>query len=527
MKRLLLVLSLAITFMGGAQITQVCYKNHSTQQALGSSSRRVITLNANNDAFMDFAVANNVTGNVSVYIGNGSAFATMTNTITTNSPYGLAAGDFNSDGNIDLLVTNGTSNTTSLRLGNGTGIFGSPTNFTVSTNPQSVDVGDFNLDGSLDFANTNYFGDNVTVCFGNGAGSFNPAVSYTFGGTNTQPRTIKAADVNNDGNLDLVVVRGSTPAYLSVLIGSPTGTFAPVVNYSLTINTPFDITINDFNSDGNRDAIVSSSNTGMIEVLLGSSSGTFSFFNSFSAGNQVYGLISGDMNNDGKTDFVTTDFNGGLSNVKTFYGNGNGTFAFSSFNPSQVNNFDIAAADFDNNGYLDFVLTTGISSGNTARVVWNHPTPTVSITSSASLICVGQSASLTGTGASTYSWSTGATSTSINVTPTITTSYSVIGTSTANCSSNATFTLAVSACTSINEINNDDKFLLYPNPVQKKIHIESDRLYNYVEIFDLTGKLILKTHEKELNAESLDQGIYIIKITFNNGHVVTKKLIKE
>lgn len=527
MKNILLALSISFTLIGEAQITPVCYKNHSTQQALGSSSRRVITLNANNDAFMDFAVANNVTGNVSVYIGNGSAFATMTNTITTNSPYGLAAGDFNSDGNNDLLVTNGTSNTISLRLGNGTGIFGSPTNFTVSTNPQSVDVGDFNLDGKLDFANTNYFGDDVTVCFGNGAGSFSPAVSYPFGGTNTQPRTIKAADVNNDGNLDLVVVRGSIPAYMSVLIGSPTGTFAPAVNYSLTINTPFDITINDFNSDGNRDAIVSSSNTGMIEVLLGSSSGTFSFLNSFSAGNQVFGLIAGDMNNDGKMDFVTTDFNGGLSNVKTFYGNGNATFAFSSFNPSQVNNFDIAAADFDNNGYLDFVLTTGISSGNTARVVWNNPTPTVSVASSASLICAGQSATLTGMGASTYSWSTGATSTSITVSPTITTSYSVVGTSTANCSSSNTYTLNVSACTSINEINNTQEFLFYPNPARNKLHIESNEPIRYAEIFDLTGKLILTSSERELNIEALDQGMYIIRITFDNGNLAVKKIIKE
>lgn len=527
MKGLLLLLTLALTFMGKAQVTQVCFKKHTIQQALGSTSRKAITLNANNDAFMDFAVANNVSGNVSVYIGNGSAFATMTNTITTHSPYGLAAGDFNSDGNNDLLITNGTSNTISLRLGNGTGIFGTPTNFTVSTNPQSVDVGDFNLDGKLDFANTNYFGDNVTVCLGNGAGSFSPAVSYTFGGTGTQPRTIKAADVNNDGNLDLLAVRGSTPAYLSVLIGSATGTFAPPINYSLTTNTPFDITINDFNGDGNKDAIVSSASNGTINVLLGSPTGTFSSPGTITAPSQVYGLISGDMNNDGNIDLVATDWNTG-NNVRTYYGNGNGTFtSTSSYNPTQVNNWSIAAADFDNNGYLDFVLTTGVASGNTARVVWNNPTPTVSITSSASLICVGQSASLTGTGASTYSWSTGATSSSITVTPTITTSYSVVGTSTANCASNAAFTLSVSACTNINEINNTQEFFVYPNPVRNNLHIESNEPIRHAEIFDLTGKLILTSSERELNIEALDQGMYIIRITFNNGGLSSEKIIKE
>lgn len=64
-----------------------------------------------------------------------------------------------------------------------------------------------------------------------------------------------------------------------------------------------------------------------------------------------------------------------------------------------------------------------------------NPLPTYTLTSAASpTICAGGSSVISVTGANSYTWSTGATPTaSIAVTPTITTTYSVIGTSAAGC----------------------------------------------------------------------------------------------
>ncbi|MEI6019522.1 MAG: gliding motility-associated C-terminal domain-containing protein, partial [Bacteroidota bacterium] len=53
--------------------------------------------------------------------------------------------------------------------------------------------------------------------------------------------------------------------------------------------------------------------------------------------------------------------------------------------------------------------------------------PVVNITASSTLICPGSSATLTGIGATFYSWSTGSTNTTIVVSPTATTTYSLIG----------------------------------------------------------------------------------------------------
>ncbi len=82
--------------------------------------------------------------------------------------------------------------------------------------------------------------------------------------------------------------------------------------------------------------------------------------------------------------------------------------------------------------------------------------PNVSITSSPT-ICAGQTATLTATGATNYTWSTTETSSTINVSPSTTTSYSVLGdnggctasyvtTVTVNTQSLTTYSLAVQTC---------------------------------------------------------------------------------
>jgi len=74
---------------------------------------------------------------------------------------------------------------------------------------------------------------------------------------------------------------------------------------------------------------------------------------------------------------------------------------------------------------------------NTANIaITVNAIPPVSITSSDTIVCLGSSTTLTASGADTYLWSNGLTSPSITVSPTSTTSYNVIGTS-SGCSSNA------------------------------------------------------------------------------------------
>ncbi|MFN4233910.1 MAG: T9SS type A sorting domain-containing protein [Bacteroidia bacterium] len=70
--------------------------------------------------------------------------------------------------------------------------------------------------------------------------------------------------------------------------------------------------------------------------------------------------------------------------------------------------------------------------------------------------------------------------------------------------------------------------IIYPNPTINsfKINLPNDDIYR-VEILNINGQFILQTHVNEVNLNNLSKGIYLVKITRNNGHVIFKKLIKE
>lgn len=70
------------------------------------------------------------------------------------------------------------------------------------------------------------------------------------------------------------------------------------------------------------------------------------------------------------------------------------------------------------------------------------PLPTVNISGSFT-VCNGSTLNLSGTGASNYTWSTGTISSSVSISPTINTTYSVIGTTSAGCSGTAIKTVTV------------------------------------------------------------------------------------
>jgi FG-GAP-like repeat len=92
-----------------------------------------------------------------------------------NSPAAVAVGDFNEDGNLDLVVASNPNNSNlnqlgmlSVLLGNGNGTFQLSQIYTVGKFPLSVAIGDFNGDGHLDLAVANALDSSVSILLGNG-----------------------------------------------------------------------------------------------------------------------------------------------------------------------------------------------------------------------------------------------------------------------------------------------------------------------------------------------------------------------
>ena len=102
---------------------------------------------------------------------------------------------------------------------------------TTQTEPTGVAVGDLNGDGNLDLVVVNKNqdnGTNVAVLLGNGDGTFRTAVTYDVGVQGYYPYpTIALGDFNNDGKLDVVVdmaIAGNPPNTLFLFLGNGDGT---------------------------------------------------------------------------------------------------------------------------------------------------------------------------------------------------------------------------------------------------------------------------------------------------------------
>jgi hypothetical protein len=185
---------------------------------------------------------------------------------TFDPPYVLATylnteivghGDLNLDGHEDLVLT---SDGIEVYLGNGNGTFQPVKRFATDWGAKAMVVADLSGDGVLDVATYN-FGDNpgsggesMSVLKGLGNGSFAPKVDHyaSYSPDLGNPNGLRAADVDADGDLDLVGGNyGSND--LSLYRNQGNGTFAPQVRFGTGMTT-LDVWVADFTGDGIADA---------------------------------------------------------------------------------------------------------------------------------------------------------------------------------------------------------------------------------------------------------------------------------
>ena len=264
----------------------------------------------------------------------------------TSGAWGVAVGDFNSDGKLDLVVSNAQGNTISVLLGKGDGTFQAPVDYTTAPTPFEIAVGDFNRDGKLDLAvGTN--GNVVSVLLGIGDGTFQGHVDYPAGG-----RSPVAADFNGDGNLDLATI-SSGDNTMRVLLGNGDGTFQPQVTYT-TGAFPGWVAAGDFNGDGRLDLAVANFGGATVSVFLGNGDGTFQGKVDYHTGRSPASITTADLNRDGKLDLATGD---GSGFVSVLFGNGDGTFRAPVEYVAGANANVVNTGDLNADGQLDLAVS--------------------------------------------------------------------------------------------------------------------------------------------------------------------------
>ena len=192
--------------------------------------------------------------------------------------YGVATGDLNGDGALDFVSTNTidiVGNLVNVVMGQGDGTFAVVVSYGnfSSEAAAAIALGDMDGDGDLDMVLPN--GGRVWLNDGNG-------VFYTeFVGSDVRDgASIALGDINEDGHLDIVTTVDSyVPARQEVAvqigIGNGFGNPGPVFMVNIGGGSPAVVALSDMNGDEHLDLLTLNQATGNISLLLGAGDGSF------------------------------------------------------------------------------------------------------------------------------------------------------------------------------------------------------------------------------------------------------------
>ncbi len=215
----------------------------------------------NGDGYNDIAIVLSGFDLIKTYLNNGSGGFIVSDSISTGvsvSSSGIALSDIDGDGDLDILTCNYNSGTVLLSKNNGNGIFAAPTTFSGGTGvayPDGIAAGDLNGDGAVDLAVSDNGDGKISVLLNSGSGTFSTPTVYT----DNNPSYIKLADMDGDGDLDIVT--SATSIYkISVRANNGSGTLS-AASMSSTGNYPSDFSIADMDGDGDLDIVVAKDNS--------------------------------------------------------------------------------------------------------------------------------------------------------------------------------------------------------------------------------------------------------------------------
>jgi hypothetical protein len=341
----------------------------------------------NNDGDMDVVAASDGNG-IRVFFGDGSGnWSAVSTHPDDDGGYGdVALGDYDGDGNVDIFAGspgNSASSPKGLHVFKGDGLRG----FTEVTESsglptdgywRGVAVGDVDSDGHLDLAATSGYGSShgLHVYMGDGTGTFTDE-STGLPGNQERDSNVELVDFDNDGDLDLAA---GGAAGVSVFLGNGGGggsmswtessSGLPGSRYS-------GICAVDVDGDGSMDLVLSAYNAGSGDGVrayrnVNSADSWTSISSGLPDDGDYIDVSCGDFDLDGDVDILAAGSYSDTYGIHVYYGNGGGSWSENSENlPSGDQYIGTDVADMNGDGRPDIVL--GMNRGDGIQVWSNIP----------------------------------------------------------------------------------------------------------------------------------------------------------
>jgi hypothetical protein len=293
----------------------------------------------NGDGYLDLIISGDVFENgqeeLHTYLNDGFGTFTLEKNYTTalGQTYdnvSLATYDYDGDGDIDLILSgdlNGIEKAGSYNTyfyeNDGSGDFSLEYTLGTGVDRGTVKVADFNNDGHMDVLLVGNIGDEgsdrTDLYLNNGDMSFAAPSNFgNFSGSASRP-DVEIADMDEDGNLDIVLYDNVTDDNIVFILRKDTGTHVlRNVDHGINFVYGYDFDLGDIDDDGDFDFVGGYDGDGFaLRIYENNGSLSFSSVNSFGLDNWTsYDVAFIDYDNDGDLDIVTTMDNSGVGKTQ-------------------------------------------------------------------------------------------------------------------------------------------------------------------------------------------------------------------
>lgn len=324
----------------------------------GEGQPTISVTDFNSDGHQDVIIANYLDNNIISFQGNGKGILNEVGRFPVGDrPSGIALSDIDNDGNIDVVIANHETSYVTFLFGDGKGSFKpksqSTFNLEIKPHPHAVSLSDLNGDNRIDLIVDSRDHNGLLVLDGLANGQFDkPGSIINVGGD--PYRGFAVGDINGDGSLDVVTPNQND-------IGIMINTSVKKISFGLSqlpqTQSPFAVELAEMNGDGNLDLVVAT-NGSLISIIPGDGEGQFNEKEKTeirtAAGAKQIAI--GDINGDGIQDALISNWSGEILAV---LGSKTAIEVVRFKHPKTPNPWGVALADLNGDGKSDLIIADG------------------------------------------------------------------------------------------------------------------------------------------------------------------------